>query len=225
MPSLRSASISAQSSWRTCGSSPTVGSSSRTSRGWWTSARAIRSRRRIPPESSSTRAPRRSTSFASSSARWIASRRSARPNPVEVREDEQVLLDRERDVEVVELRRDAELRPRLLRLLRQREAEQLQLALVGDRLRGQQAHRRRLAGAVRAEQADARALGHVEIESVDGGDLAVALDDTAEPDRELGQMSPSTERMFPAGSLNQAIVGPRPSPPRAIPFSSCSKPS
>lgn len=32
----------------------------------------------------------------------------------------------------------------------------------------------------------------------------------------------STERMFPAGSLNQAIEGPG---PRAIPFSSCSKPS
>ncbi len=32
----------------------------------------------------------------------------------------------------------------------------------------------------------------------------------------------STERMFPAGSLNQAIVGPL---PRAIPFSSCSNPS
>jgi hypothetical protein len=144
---------------------------------------------------------------------------------VEMREDEQVLLDRERDVEVVELRRDAELRARLLRLFRQRESEQLELTLVGDRLRGQEPHRRRLAGAVGPEQADARAFGHVEIEAVDGRDLAVALDDAAQPDRELGQTSSSTERMFPAGSLNHAIVGPRSSPPRAIPFSSCSKPS
>ena len=94
-------------------------------------------------------------------------------DPVEVREDEQVLLDRERHVEVVELRRDAELRARLLRLVRQPEAEHLELALVGDRLRGQQPHRRRLAGAVRPEQADARALGDVEVETVDRGDLTV----------------------------------------------------
>ena len=144
-------------------------------------------------------------------------------DPVEVREDEQVLLDRERDVEVVELRRDAELRPRLLRLVRELEAEQLELALVGDRLRGQEPHRRRLAGAVRPEQADAGALGHVEIEAVDGRDLAVALDDAAEADRQFGQASSSTERMLPAGSVNHAIVGP--SSMRAIPFSSWSKPS
>ena len=35
-------------------------------------------------------------------------------------------------------------------------------------------------------------------------------------------ISSCTERMLPAGSLNQAIVGPG---PRAMPFSSCSKPS
>ena len=122
-------------------------------------------------------------------------------DPVEVREDEQVLLDRERDVEVVELRRDAELRPRLLRLLGQREPEQLELALVGDRLRGQQPHRRRLAGAVRAEQAHARALGHVEIEAVDGRDLAVALDDAAQPDRELGHTSTEHREDVPGGVL------------------------
>ena len=59
-PRLRSASISAHSSWRTCGSRPTVGSSSSTSRGWCTSARAISSRRRMPPESLSTFVSRRS---------------------------------------------------------------------------------------------------------------------------------------------------------------------
>ena len=48
-------------------------------------------------------------------------------NPVQVREDEQVLLDGERDVQVVELRRDAELRTRLLLLLGQAEPEHLEL--------------------------------------------------------------------------------------------------
>ena len=171
VPSLRSASISAQSSWRTCGSRPTVGSSSSTSRGRWTSARAISSRRRMPPESLSTRVSRRSRRLAISSARSIAARRSARGDAVEVREDEQVLLDGQRHVEVVELRDDAALRARLLRLAGQRVAEHLELALVGDRLRGEHAHRRRLAGAVRAEQADARPLRDVEVEAVDGGDL------------------------------------------------------
>ena len=184
MPSARSASMSAQSSWRTCGSRPTVGSSRSTSRGRWTSARAIRSRRRIPPESLSTRLSRRSTRFAISSARSIAARRSARGDPVEVREDEQVLLDGQRRVEVVELRRDPALRAGDLGLLGKPEAEHLELAFVRDRLRGEQAHGRRLARPVRPEQADAGALGHVEVEPVDGGDRPVALDDASEADGE-----------------------------------------
>ena len=107
------------------------------------------------------------------------------PDPVEVREDEQVLLHRQRHVEVVELGHDAALRPRRLRLLRQAEAEHLELALVGDRLRREQAHRRGLAGAVRPEQADARPVGNVEVEAVHRGDRAIALDGSAEPDGEL----------------------------------------
>ena len=46
--------------WRACGSSPVVGSSSSSSSGWLISARAIVSRRFMPPESGSTRASRRS---------------------------------------------------------------------------------------------------------------------------------------------------------------------
>ena len=61
-------------------------------------------------------------------------------------------------------------------------AEHLDLALVGDRLRGEDPHRRGLAGAVGAEQPDARAGGHVEVEARDRGDLAVALDHAAQPD-------------------------------------------
>src|SRR6266511_3319365 len=53
-------------------------------------------------------------------------------DPVEVSEDEEVLLHGERHVEVVQLRRDAELNAGLLRLFRQPEAEHFQLALVGD---------------------------------------------------------------------------------------------
>jgi lipooligosaccharide transport system ATP-binding protein len=101
---------------------------------------------------------------------------------VEVGEDAQVLLDRQRGVEVVQLRHDAHLRARSLRVARQLVVEDPDRALVGDRLGGQQLHRRRLAGAVGPEQADARALGHVEVEAVHRGDRPEALDDSAQAD-------------------------------------------
>src|SRR3954447_17318203 len=70
--------MSAHSSWRTCGSRPTVGSSSSSSRGRCTSARAMSSRRRMPPDSSSTFVSRRSPRFATATARSTAARRSPR---------------------------------------------------------------------------------------------------------------------------------------------------
>ena len=94
-----------------------------------------------------------------SSTRSIAAGRSAFGDAVQVAEDDQVLLDGQRRVEVVELRDDAHLGARGLRAPRQLVAEHADLALVGDRLRRQHAHRRRLAGAVGSEQADARPLG------------------------------------------------------------------
>jgi hypothetical protein len=124
-----------------------------------------------------------------------------------VREDEQVLLDGERHVQVVELRRDAELRSGLLRLLRQLEPEHLDLALVGDRLARQRAHRRRLAGPVRPEQADARRHGDVEVEPGDRGDLVVALDDPTQADGQLAAHAASVR----AGRLHPRVnAGPAP---------------
>ena len=101
---------------------------------------------------------------------------------VEVGEDEEVLLDGERHVEVVELGDDAHLGAGLLRVVGQPVAEDLELALVGDDLGGERLHRRRLPRAVRAEQADARPEGDVEVEAVDRGQRAEALDHAAEPD-------------------------------------------
>ena len=97
-----------------------------------------------------------------------------------MREDDQVLLHRQRDVEVVELRHDAHLGARLLGVVGEPEAEHLELALVGDHLRGERLHRRRLAGAVGPEQADALAERDLEVEPVDGGDRPEALDEPAE---------------------------------------------
>ena len=106
-------------------------------------------------------------------------------DPVEVGEDEQVLLDRQRRVEIVELRRDPALGARHLRLLRQAKAQHLELALVRDRLGGEEAHRRRLARPVRPEQADAGPRRDIQVEMVDRRDRPVALDDAAQPDGEL----------------------------------------
>src|SRR4029077_9288728 len=106
-------------------------------------------------------------------------------DPVQVREDEQVLFDGQRDVEVVELRHYTALRAGLLRVLRQPVAEYLELALVGDGLGREHAHGRRLACAIWAEQPDARPDRDVEVETVDGRDRAVPLDGPAQADGEL----------------------------------------
>ena len=109
-------------------------------------------------------------------------------DPVEVREDEQVLLHGQRHVEVVELRHDPALDAGLLRLVREAEPEHVQVALVRDRLGREKPHRRGLARSVRAQQADARAQRHVQVEVVDRGNRAVALHDAAQPDRRLAHV-------------------------------------
>ena len=111
-------------------------------------------------------------------------------DPVQVREDEQVLLDRQGRVQVVELRRHAQLRTRLLRLPRELEPKHLDLALVRDRLGREEPHRRRFPGAIRTKEPDAGSHRHVQVEAVDGGDLAVALDGSAEADGEVRRHRP-----------------------------------
>ena len=116
-------------------------------------------------------------------------------DPVEAGVDGEVVLDGDVDVEVVELGDDAHLGPGRLRVAGQLVAQHPQLAGVGDRLPGQQPHRRRLAGAVGPEQAEADALRHVEVEPVDRRDRAEALDDAAEFDCRHG-----ADAFMPAGS-------------------------
>ena len=122
-------------------------------------------------------------------------------DPVEAGVDREVVLDRDVDVEVVELGDDPHQRPGRLRLAGQLVAEDAQLAGVGDRLAGEQPHRRRLAGAVGPEQAEADPGRDVEVEPVHRPDLAEALDDAAEFDRSHTQMntgSPASTGRGPA---------------------------
>ena len=85
----------------------------------------------------------------------------------------------------LEGRRDAAQRTGLLGLVRELEPEDFELALVGNRLGGQEPHRRRFTGAVRSEQADAGPQRDVEVQVVDSRDRAVALHDSAQANCEL----------------------------------------
>ena len=104
-------------------------------------------------------------------------------DPVQPREHAQDLAAGELHVEVVQLRHDAHLQARLLGVLGHRIAEHGDLALVGERLRGEHPHRRGLPGAVGAEQPEADPARHLEIEPVDGRDRTEALDHAPDRDR------------------------------------------
>ena len=97
---------------------------------------------------------------------------------IEPREHFEHRAHAEIDVEVALLRADAHARPRELRFARQLVSEHAERAGVGDRLACEHPHRRRLAGAVRSEQAEAGAGRHLEVEPVDGDERAKVLDDS-----------------------------------------------
>jgi hypothetical protein len=63
------------------------------------------------------------------------------------------------------------------------EAEHLDIAGVGNGEPFADLDRRRLAGAVRAEQPEAFASGDIEVDATDGHDLFVAFAKVADPQR------------------------------------------
>ena len=70
-------------------------------------------------------------------------------------------------------------------LVRRRDevvAHDARRARVGPRQRRQHAHQRRLAGAVRAEDGEDHAARHVEVDAVDGAQVAEPLDEAARVD-------------------------------------------
>ena len=105
---------------------------------------------------------------------------------VEPGEDGEVVLHRHVHVEVVELRHHAHLGARLLGLAGKLVPEHRDRALVGQRLAGEHPHGRGLAGAVRPEQAEADARGHLEVQSIHGGDRSKALHHPLHFDRRHG---------------------------------------
>ena len=133
---------------RRAGSTPTVGSSRKMTAGWWASAQAIDRRRRIPPERSWAGVPVRLSSSTSSSE---SHQRGPVGLAVERGEERQVLPDRQLGVDAVGLGHVADAGQ--VRARRHLHAQDAGLAARRRREPGQQADQRRLARAVRAEQA------------------------------------------------------------------------
>src|SRR5215218_1574240 len=102
--------------------------------------------------------------------------------PEVARVHEQVLADAQVAVEVVVLGHDAEARLDLAAMARDVQPEHRQAALAHARQPVDHLHRRRLAGAVRAEEAEALAALHVEVDAVDRDDAAVGLAQAARVD-------------------------------------------
>ena len=172
----RNSSMYVQMLARVCGSRPTVGSSRNSTRGECISPRAISSRRRMPPENSCTLPSRRSHSPTISSTTRIRSAVICLGHPVQLGVEAQVLGGRQVHVErrVLEHQTDvaAHVEPLgddVVAGHRRRTGRRL-----GER--AQHLDRRRLAGTVGPEEAEDLPRLDVEGDPVDGGEVAVALD-------------------------------------------------
>ena len=194
--------------WRACGSSPVVGSSSSSRSGSLTSARASERRRFMPPESSPGLAAALDCSAAKSSSFGHAlvddGARQAEVGAV----DAQVLGAGEVGVEAVELGDDADPLLGVEHALGQRQAEGLDRAAVGPGEAEADADRRRLAGAVRADHAEALARHDLEREVVDDGGVAELLRQVRDAKERLGHadVAPGARRQASA-SLASVSTG------------------
>ena len=176
-----SATSSSQSWRRDCGSSPVVGSSRNSRSGSPTSAQATARRCFCPPDSLPHPAGALSTRARRARARRRRCGRGGRSerNSLKVSSTESFSLSCVSCSWI----------PRRARRLRssprpQRSPEHLDLAFVGCGQAFEDLDRRRLAGAVWAEQAEALAAAHFEVEAADGDDVGVALDETVTADGE-----------------------------------------
>ena len=175
MPLARNSESSFQNSRRETGSTPVVGSSSRISSGSWTSVQASASFCFIPPDSrSASRAAKRRQLR---HRQQLVAARAVVANAVHLGEERDVLVDGQIAVQTESLREIADaLGQRAMRAHRI-EAEHAHLARVGVQQPAHQANRRRLAGAVGADEAEHLAALHVEAQAGERRRLAVSLDD------------------------------------------------
>ena len=184
--------IRSQSWRRDCGSSPVVGSSRKSRSGSPTIAQASASRCFWPPDSLPTRASR----FSSSCTRPIdvVDRAAAL---VEAPKQPHRLVDGELLGELRFLELNAEPLAQLALVPVPAQSEQLDLAGIRRQQPFADLDRRRLAGAVRAEQTEAFAGGDDEVEPVDGAHVAVGLAQIANEEgvRTRGATEPASRRI------------------------------
>ena len=205
-PSARKRSSTSQSWRRDCGSSPVVGSSRNSRSGLPASAHASDSRCFWPPESLPTRLA--ALALELDDLQQLVDRAAA---AIERAEQAEHLLDRQLLAELRLLQLNAEPLPDLPLVRAPAEAEHLDLAGVGREQPLENLDRRRLAGAVRAEQAEALAALHVQRQPVHGDDVAVALFESVTSHREVVHgVSVS------AGGPGAQVAGPSRSDPRQI---------
>ena len=166
---------------RAAGSSPVVGSSRKTSSGSLTSDSATARRWRWPPDSTSLRALRRSPS---SSTSMISCGRARAW--IEAAEQVDELGHRQLRVQGGGLEADPDARLERVGAAGDVDAEDADLAPVGLAQPLEDLDGRGLARTVRAEQAEDLALRDVEVDAVDGLDVAVALGQAADADDGFG---------------------------------------
>ena len=152
--SSRSSSSRSQTSRRAVGSRPTVGSSRKSTSGWLSSAVAISSRRSMPPESVRPSRSRNEASSIASTACAIRSRRSLLGTPGHAAVELEVLGGGQRAVDRDRLRDVADRLPHGEAVADDVVAGDERAAVRRAQQRREHADRRRLAGAVRAEQAE-----------------------------------------------------------------------
>ena len=160
---------------------PANGSSSSMNFGEMTSARVISTRRRSPPDRvyAGALASGVRPSSASSSRSRVRPRRAVERERLEDRED--VLLDRQPAEDRGLLRQvaDALARADVHRIVGDVVAVEEHAAGIGRRQADDHRERRRLAGAVRPEQADDFARRDVEVDAFDDGAAAVGFREVA----------------------------------------------
>ena len=100
---------------------------------------------------------------------------------IEVRDAEQaseqlqIFRGRHLLVEVGQLKADPDLRLHFLRVLGHIQPQQRCPTALGQQLAGQHLNRRRLAGAIRAQEAQDFAFGHLEADVIDGRHIAIGI--------------------------------------------------
>ena len=148
-------------------------------RGSCTRPRAISTRRRMPPDRFFTCASRHSRELDRLEQLVDQLLALRARHAVQLREDDQVLFDAQLEVARHRLRDDADRAAHAVGLLDDVEAVDERGARGRRQQRRQHADQRRLAGAVRAEQAEDLAFLDGEADAVDGGEVAELLDDAA----------------------------------------------